>query len=209
MEPYFYLAVRLAVAAYILCKVWNLLFRDRMFGLWDKLLTPAAAKKPRLAERKATGTVLGPTNRVLLDDPRKTEPEPVATTDLELTGFIGQEEPVTADDVEGPEQPYIPSEDELDMPPPDDNEMTSSGVSFEDLDDAARVLKHGSTDEKLCLNVASTLYDIRNTEVMELFVREVCPAEVIENHIKGWVDADGFPHKKRNPVAGFDIGKYV
>ncbi len=209
METCFYLAVKLAAAAYIFYKVWLLLFRDRLFGLWDRIFsTPAAARKPVPTERVAGVSVIGPANHAILTDPRKREPEPVATTDLEQTGYIGEQEPVTADDVEIPEPPYIPSEDELDIPPPDDNAM-SSGLSFEDLNNTVDVLKNGTRDEVRLVKAAKTAYDIQDTEIMDILVREVCGADDIESLITGCLDPDGIPLKKRSAVAGFRIEDYV
>jgi hypothetical protein len=208
METCFYLAVKIAASAYILYKVWLLLFRDKLFGLWDRILTPPAGKGTRPAEMRPARPVLGATGRVILEDPRKAKPDPVSTTGLEQTGFIGMEEPVSADDVEAPEPPYVPSEDELDIPPPDDNAM-SSGVSFEDLGNVVDVLKNGSRDEVRLVKAAKTAYDIQDTEIMETLVREVCRADEIGSLIKSYLDADGLPLKKRNPVAGFRIEDYV
>jgi hypothetical protein len=210
METYIYLATKITVAAYILYKVWNALFRDRLFGLWDRI---PVKKTPRVAKstaRRPKGAVVGRTNIVLLDDPRKVA-EPVATTDLEPTGFIGQEEPMLAEDVNGPESPEVPSQDELyeDAPPPDENEMSASGTSFEEMSDAADVLVRGSTDNERRVKAAKTLHDIQNTEILDFLVREVCSSDAVESLLKECLDGDGFPLKKPNPVEGFDIGRYM
>jgi hypothetical protein len=214
MESYFYLAVRIAVAAYILYKVWNLLFRDRLFGLWDRIpireKRPAPPKEAKPVGARSKGAVLGRTNIVLLDDPRRASPEPVATTDLEPASYIGQDKPIPTEDINSPEPPEVPSDDELyeDAPPPDENEM-SSGVAFEDLSDAAEVLMNGITDETQRVKAAKTLYDIQNTEIMEMLVREVCSVDAIEGLFKECLDGDGFPINKRNSLEGFDMEKYV
>lgn len=210
-ENYFHLAVKIAAATYILYKVWILLFRDRLFGLWDRI--PVREKKPaaksvKPVENRSGGAVLGRTNKILLADPRKTEPEPVATTDLEPTGFIGREEPLADDDIESPAPPYIPSDDEIDVPPPDDNGM-SSGVTFDELSDAVDVLARGTTDEAMRTKAAKTLYDLQGTEVLDLIMREVCQDDAIERLRQECLDGDGLPIKKWNPLEGFDMGRYV
>jgi hypothetical protein len=213
MEHSFYLTVRIVVAVYLLYKVWNLLFRDRLFGLWDKIPVkekrPTAPKEAKPAERRQESTVLGRTNKILLEDPRKAVPEPVATTDLEPTGFIGRDEPLPADDVEAPEPPYIPSDEELEETPlPDENGM-SSGVTFDELSNVVEVLKTGLQDEARRMEAAITLNGIRETKLMDYILCEVCRADTVENLFKECLDGDGFPLKKRNPLEGFDMRKYV
>jgi hypothetical protein len=214
METYIYLATKITVAAYILYKVWNLLFRDRLFGLWDRIPVrerkPASPQGAKPTARKPKGAVIGRTNIVLLDDPRKAA-EPVATTDLAPTGFIGQEEPMPAEDVDGPESPEVPSQGELyeDAPPPDENEMSASGTSFEEMSDAADVLVRGTTDNERRVKAAKTLHDLQNTEIFDFLAREVCSSDAVESLLKECLDGDGFPLKKRNSVAGFDMSRYV
>jgi hypothetical protein len=212
MENYFYLAVRIAAAAYILYKVWRLLFTGCLFGLWDRI--PVKERKSTaavaLAKGKPDAAVLGRTNIVLLDDPRRVVPEPAASSDLEPTGYIGIDKSVASEDVESPEPPPIPTDDELygDEPPPD-GEGVSSGVSYEELSDAADVLVTDTRDEARRTKAAKTLYDIQGTEILDFIVREVCGADAIDSLLKECLDGDGFPLKRKNPVAEFDIGKYV
>jgi hypothetical protein len=214
METYFfYLTVKLAAAAYLIYRLWVILFRYRLFGFWDELFPNpkgrAIPKAVTAAVVRPAVSVIGKTDNVILTDPRKAEPEPVAATDLEPVGFIGQEEPPGADEVDLPEPPYIPSEDELDMPPPDDNAMSSSGVSFQDLEDAVDVLKNGTEDETRLINVAKTLYDIQNTEIMEIFVQNVCRDDDIKNLVESNLDGNGYPLKKRDDLADFNIEDYI
>ncbi len=212
IETYLYPTVKIVGVAYLIYRVWVIVFRYRLFGLWDRLFAKPGTRMPRKEEKVTAAhravSVMGPAKHVILTDPRKREPEPVATTDLEQTGYIGEQEPVTADDVEIPEPPYIPSEDELDIPPPDDNAM-SSGLSFEDLNNTVDVLKNGTRDEVRLVKAAKTAYDIQDTEIMDILVREVCGADDIESLITGCLDPDGIPLKKRSAVAGFRIEDYV
>ncbi len=148
----FYEAVKIAAVSYILYKVWCLLFGEKVFRLWDRILTKSrrSATAPKVAKpvgtmpTQQTHSIMGTAKFELLEDPFKNRHkhnpgprprpglEPVSTTALEPTGFIGEEKPVSTDDFYAPEPPYIPTEDEIDIPPPDDNELFSSGVSFEE-----------------------------------------------------------------------------
>lgn len=208
-----HLAVRIAAAGYILYKVWRLLFRERLFGLWDRIFTgngKPTSKAAAPVKEKSHTAVMGRTNIVLLDDPRRAVSEPVAGSELEPTGFIGHDAPVAADEVDAPEPPPVPGDDELygDEPPPGDDGM-SSGVSFQELSDAAEVLVAGTQDGKRRKKAAKTLYNIQNTEILDFIVSEVCSAETIENLLRECLDGDGFPLKKRDAPAEFDMGKYV
>jgi hypothetical protein len=209
---FFYFTVKLAAATYLIYRLWVILFRYGLFGFWNELFPNpkgrAIHKVVATAAVRPAVSVIGKTDNVILTDPRKAEPEPVATTDLEPVGFIGQEEPPGADEVDLPEPPYIPSEDELDMPPPDDNGM-SSGVTFQDLANVVDVLKNGSQDEKKLINAAITVHDIQNTQIMDYIVREVCKIDVVENLMKEHLDQYGFPLQKRSDLTDFKIEDYV
>lgn len=197
IETCVHLAVKIAAAVYILYKVWLLLFRDRLFGLWDRLLTPPSRGESQPAEKRQAVSVVSRAAHVVLTDPRKVEPEPVGTIPLEPTGFTGQEEPVTAEDVDVPELPYIPSPDELDIPPLDDNEMSSSGVTYEDLSNAMDVLRNGTQEGFKRLMAAKTIYEIRDTEILDLIIGEISDAVAVDNLLKECLDGDGLLLKKR------------
>ncbi len=225
----FYEAVKIAAVGYTLYKVWCLLFGEKVFRLWDRTLTksrrptttPKVAKPVGTMPTQPEHSIMGTAKFERLEDPFKnrpkpkprpkpqSEPEPVSTTALEPTGFIGEEKPVSTDDFDAPEPPYIPSEDELDIPPPDDNELFSSGISFEDLGNAVEVLTTDVRDETRRLNAAKTVYHIQNTELEEFFTTEVSDREAVKNLLKECLDTDGFPLKKHNSLAEFRIEDYV
>jgi hypothetical protein len=217
MEINFYQAVKIAAVAYILYRVWLMLFRKRLFGLWDALFGKsrrlAVPKEIRPAAVQPPVSVIGRVNHVILEDPLKAryKPQPVATVDLEPTGWIGQQEPVSADEIGIPKPPYIPSEEELDFPPPDDNENgISSGVTFEDLSNAVEVLRTGVQDEGRRLCAAETVYKIQDTELEEFLTNEVADIETVHKLLKECLDENGFPLKKNNdPLAYFNIEDYV
>jgi hypothetical protein len=216
MEINFYQAVKIAAVVYILYRVWLMLFRKRLLGLWDALFVksrkPAVSKEIRLAAARPSASVIGRVNHVILEDPLKArrKPQPVSTVDLEPTGWIGQQEPVSADEVDAPEPPYIPLEDELDFPPPDDNEAgISSGVTFEDLSNAVEVLRTGVQDEGRRLCAAEIVYKIRDTELEEFLTSEVADIETVHKLLKECLDENGFPLKNNDPLTDFNIEDYV
>lgn len=171
-------------------KLWDLLFRERFRGLWERIFaTLPAPKSAPIEVSPPPKTVIGYADQTPVADPRK--PVPIGSIDLEPTGYIGQEEPSSPEDVDAPEPSYIPTEDELDIPPPDNNAI-SSGLTFEELSNATDVLSENTADPDRRTKAAKTLYDIRNTEIMEFMLREVCSADAIENLFKECLNGDGF-----------------
>lgn len=209
MEAHFYTAVEIVAAVYLLHKVWKALFRERLFGLWEWMLSTAEQRAAESPEAPPPASVLGRTNKVVLEDPRSALPEPVGSIDLEPTGFIGQDEPVEPEEIEGSEAPCIPSDDELeDAPAPDPNEL-SAGLSYEEISQAADVLVNGTKDEAQRLKAAKTLYDLQNTQLYDFIAGEISRETEIKNLFHDCLDVEGFPLKHSDSVAGFEMGRYV
>jgi hypothetical protein len=71
------------------------------------------------------------------------------------------------------------------------------------------VLVRGTTDDERRVKAAKTLHDVQNTEIFDFLVHEVCSADAVESLLKECLDGDGFLIKKPNPVAEFDMSRYV
>lgn len=90
MNLYIYSIVKLIIAGHVLRQVWFLLFRDHLFGLWDRLLMPA--HKPAQQQKSVLDNeeVVGKTQTRYLDDPDN--PQPVAFIPMELVQGAREEE---------------------------------------------------------------------------------------------------------------------
>lgn len=219
MEECIYLTVKLVCATFVLFKLWGWLFRGGGGRFW-KLLFPL--RQPNAKSDTATTvshddrtSVVGRTNRVLLTDPKAEPPSVVEATDLEPTGYIGQEEELTDEDIESSYEPSepLPPDDELyddSSSYPTDDEL-SSGVSFEEIGNAVDVLKASAgSDKRTKTRVAQTLYNIQNTDILDFITREVCAADIIDNLLSDCLDGNGFPKTgKVDSIKDFDIQKYV
>lgn len=155
------------------------------------------------------GEVVGRTHKVVLDDPRKTEPKPVASTDLEPTGFIGQDEPIEPDEVK---EEYRPSDEELydqDASPDEDGDF-SSGVTIEELSEATDVIQNGPKDELALLKAAKTVYDAQDTEIFDHFANMASKKIALDELLRQGLDEHGVPRwRKSRRYLEFDMDMMV
>ena len=198
MTHYIYLAVRVVVVAWVLYRLWRWLHYGPVTKLWDRI--PVRVPKPKAERvpappRAAGDTVVGATNVEILENPR-TEAAPVAhSVELKDTGYIGEDEGVSPDDVETDykpsELPPKPSPDEL----YDDEHASygpdprmSSGMSFESIGDAVTVLVTDDQDEQRRARAAQTLYELQNTPVYDFITREVSNTIAMDNLVKEYIN---------------------
>lgn len=203
----FYFIIKLAAAGYVLSQFWKFLFGERARRVWTKIFSHEKPRTIPTPDDDSIAAILGRTNMVILEEPRRAEPKPVGATDLEPTGFIGEEQPVTEDDIEPLEPPHITAEEEIDHPPPDSNDM-SAGLSFRDLTDMVEVLMHETNNENQLARTAKTLYNAQGTEIMDFVTREICNADAVADLLKKCLDGNGFPLRKPR-LTDFEISKYV
>ena len=241
MEKIVYILVRLASASYILYSIWQFLFCKE--GLWFlKYLNPKKKKK-REVEKTARqnddsddSSIVGKTHTVYIkqleiieesvsDDTESedTEPEPVMSQDLEPSGFTVEEDDIPSDDVVveikqltidevlDEEERFEPFEGEY-----AEDENFSTGRTFEDIQNAVDVIigKKKGCDERL--NAAKTIYEIRQTDMMEFFETQISNIEVIEQLLSENLDENGQPLKSKSAkkkvqdeVEDFDMSKYI
>lgn len=93
-----YFVVRVGCTLYLLYRLWDALFRQRLFGIWDRLLEaePSAtrtAEKTKALEQ-TYDDVLGKTHLVYLEDPEAAATIPMRSEDLPPSDFIGEEEEI-------------------------------------------------------------------------------------------------------------------
>lgn len=226
MENYIYLFVRLAAAGYLIYNLWNLLFVENLYGVWDKIPLRTAHPKPKpqpiVAVQTATDGVVGKTNIVYLEDPELAATVPTRSDKLEPGDYIGEEEDIFDDEVEAeltPEQAReILSDDELyesqgvnGEPDPD----FSSALTFNQIGNVVNVLTQGTDDDAKAMEAAQAIYQIRHTEMFLFLTTQISNSNMVEQLLSECLDDSGRPLPKRKSrpkppsVASFDMNKFV
>ena len=203
ISEWFYFTVRVGCTLYLLYRLWDALFRQRLFGIWDRLLEaepPAAqtAEKTKVPEQ-SDGDVLGKTHLVYLEDPEAAATTPMRSEDLPSSDFIGEEEEIPEDAVEDAlsdaSSAAPPSEEEL----YEDAEQTpldtefSRGLTYDEISNAVGVLKTATADADKALAAARTIFNLKNTDLFEFFMTQVSNAEAIDKLLAESLDGNGLP----------------
>lgn len=213
-----YLAVRIYATFHLLYELWVVLFHRKMYGLWDKLYRRARIiriiiwhwhkklKAARLQREKIHNAcnkrkkekleietandydVIGRTKTVYLPDPKKAH-EPVRSEPLPDSGFIGEDEDISSDDVEDAIMdnddisPVLTASEMQELMAPAESEPDPdfpTGISIDRIRDAADVLLSGSDDMKKRMLTAETLFQLRETDLFRLFAENICPQEELD-----------------------------
>lgn len=229
METYLHFAVKLAVGSYVLYRVWIILFRQRLFGLWDKIPVrpPKGTPEPVITivtERKVND-VVGKTTIIYLDDPELAAKVPAHSEKLEPSGFIGDEPDISDDDVESDLSSKAVTPEELqeeqkrfeeqdDLAPGLDPDF-STGLTYEEMANAVGVLTVFTDNEQQIIDAAKTIHSIKDTDLYEFFTNQVSNQDNVEKLMSDCLDNDGTPlpvrKSKRNveDMKSFDLNKYV
>ena len=216
METYIHPAVKIVAAVYILYRVWIILFRGRLFGLWDRIPVRQKPKKTTAASRKQ-GVVGKTETSYLAEDPRaKPQPTPVPDTPAV------EPEPEEDFDTEPDPSDFVienrptPTEDEFEMP--EDNGPApeldySSGLTFEQLREVIGFMAAPTPDEDMKTRTAETLMSIRHTDVFSFIESEVTSTDAIGRLFEECLDETGQVlagrRAKSTPLKEFDIDRYV
>lgn len=204
MEEIVYLSVRFACACYILYKVWGQ--KKKVREICDLLyvkLPPVKKKEPEnfLPEPDSESGIMGSTRFVYLDEDAGKTVAPYMSQPLETaTGFIGEEEDITEEEVECrlplEEMKMLKEEqEELDGTYPA-VDAVSQAVTPDDLDNAGNVLfklNGADKDEEKSRRAALTLHAIRETDLFEIFSSQVENKSVIDSLMDKYLDGDGNP----------------
>ncbi len=205
-----YFAVRVGCTLYLLYRLWNALFRQRLFGIWDRLLKaepPAiqTAEKTKDLEQ-SDDDVLGKTHFVYLEGPEAAATIPLRSEDLPPSDFIGEEEELPRDAVEGTlsdvSSAVPPSEEEL----YEDAEQTpldtefSRGLTYDEISNAVGVLTTAVPDANNALAAARTIFNLKSTDLFEFFSMQVSNSTAVEKLLTDCLNSDGQPLRNRKPA---------
>lgn len=214
-----YFAVRVGCTLYLLYRLWDALFRQRLFGIWNRLLeaeppatqTAEKTKDPELSDND----VLGKTHLVYLEDPEVAATIPMRSEDLPPSDFIGEEEEIPGDTVEGTlsdaSSAAPPSEEEL----YEDAEQTpldtefSRGLTYDEISNAVGVLTTAAPDADKTLAAAHMIFNLKNTELFEFFTTQVSNTVAVERLLAECLDNTGQPLPTRKFVEDFQWEIYV
>lgn len=207
ISEWVYFTVRVGCTLYLLYRLWDALFRQRLFGIWDRLLEaepPATqtAEKTKVPEQ-SDGDVLGKTHLVYLEDPEAAVTTPMRSEDLPSSDFIGEEEEIPEDAVEGAlsdaSSAAPPSEEEL----YEDAEQTpldtefSHGLTYDEISNAVGVLTTAAPDADDALAAARTIFNLKNTDLFEFFTTQVSNSAAVEKLLTDCLNRDGQPLQNR------------
>lgn len=213
MEHSFYMAVRMVAVFYVLYRLYVVGYKKRFYGMWEYLLAKREQKKAETAkpepvlEMKPASSVIGKTTVVYLENPAIVVVAPAFSIPLETTGYIGEEEDVSPDEVESkltpPLEKVLDKEElyeRLDQNAPGEDPELSTGLTYQQLSRAVDVLSSSSLENKKdeeVMEVAHTLYAIRGTDMFQFFASQVGNTAMIEQILEECLDGDGQPLPKR------------
>jgi hypothetical protein len=213
MMAIFHLAVKIAATGYLLYKLWIIVFRYKLFGLWERIpLRQPKQKEPtqKIPREPKTAKVVGKTKTEYIDNP-VIEAIPLVPVEPETDNVADEEFEV------GP-NPERPSDEELYgadnvYPPVTDY---STGLTFEQLAEAIEYVSDPVEEEnEKMMRAAETLSKLRGSDLFELIEREVSNTEAIGRLMDDCLDSNGerLPIRKSKGSAArlseFSIETYV
>lgn len=238
MEHTFYMIVRVVVAAYVLYRLYIVVYKKQLYGVWEYLPAlreyllqkeeqkKSEKEKPQpIVKVESSPSVIGKTTVVYLEDPATATVAPVLTVQLETTGYIGEEEDISPDEVESeltPPAEKVLTKDEyyerLDENAPGEDLELSTGLTYQQLSQAVDVLSSPSLENRKdteVMEVARTLYAIRGTDMFQFFASQVGNMAMVEQLLEECLDGDGQPLPKRkkrllpNSTVTFNMERFV
>jgi hypothetical protein len=202
MEDLVYLIVKSLSVVYLLSKVYRFLSGKRIREFWH-FLTPETPAKPETVSH----SIVGKSQTVYLEETQIKVPELLFSENLE------KEEP---QDEEDNLLEALLSEKEcfiaLDIEP--DNEIVSTGMTYEQISQALDVVQGRQTDEAGRQAAARILYEIEGSDLFNFLTAQAENEVLIEKLIKENIDNGGEAifdnvRKKRRETEEFDMDKYV
>ncbi len=216
MATTFHTAVKIAAAVYILYKIWLLLFRDRLFGLWDRIFLRKASRpkaqeaSPPVVNRPVS--LVGPARGGYLEPPVVMAPvPPVPAKYTAVNDEVFDVDFETGSDVEQPSNPELYGAGN-EYPQVADY---STGRSFDQLMEAFSYVAAPVEDEEMMMRTAETLSIIRDSDLFEMMERQAGYTDIIGRLMAECLDENGNRLPKRKPLipedrpAFFDVDKYI
>lgn len=214
-----YFTVRVGCTLYLLSRLWDALFRQRMFGIWGRLLEaepPATQTTEKIKDSELSDDeVLGKTHVVYLEDPEVAATIPLRSEDLPLSDFIGEEEDIPTDAVEdtlsNTSAITLPNDEEL----YEDAEQTpldmefSRGLTYDEISNAVGVLMTAAPDTDKTVAAARTIFNLKNTDLFEFFTTQVSNSAAVERLLVEGLDNTGQPLPTLKFVEDFQWEIYV
>ena len=229
METYLHFLVKLAVVAYVLYRVWILLFKQKLFGLWDKIPVrpPKGTPEPvmTIVTEKDITDVVGKTTVIFLEDPELAAKVPAHSEKLEPSDFIGEDPVISDEEVESDLSPKAVTPEEIleeqerfevmdDLAPGLDPDF-STGLTYEQMANAIGVLTVSTDNEEQIIEAAKTIHSIKDTDLYEFFTNQVSNQDNVEKLMSDCLDDDGSPltvrrsKRKSKDIKSFDLDIYV
>lgn len=226
VETYIHFTVKLLVCGYILYRVWNIIFKGQLFGLWDKIPVrrPKAAPEPVISvvTEKDLSDVVGKTTIVYLEDPELATKVPAHSEKLEPSDYMGEEPDISDDEVESELSAPAVTPEELqdeqerfemadDLAPGLDSDF-STGLTYEEMANAVGVLTDATTDEQKIINAAKTIHNIKDTDLYEFITHQVSNQDNVDSLLRDCLDEVGNPlprRRSKRSVEEFDMNRFV
>lgn len=230
IETYLHFTVKLGVCVYMLYQVWIILFKERLFGIWDKIPVISNKKEKKSIQEKvvpkeADAEVVGKTNIVYLEDPDLAAKVPTRSEKLEPSDFIGEEPDISDEEVESALSSHPKTAEEVleeeerfevldDIAPGLDPDF-STGLTYEELSNAVGVLTVANDNEQQIIEAAKTIHTIKDTDLYEFFTNQVSNQDNVESLLRDCLDEVGNPLPKRKSkmkqenLSSFELDKYV
>lgn len=229
MDTYMHFSVRLLVCGYVLYKIWFLLFKEQLFGIWNKI--PVRQRKDTtepeitIIEENDLSDVVGKTTVIYLEDPEVEAKIPARSEKLEPSDFLGEEPDISGDDVESDlsSNPVTPEElqeeqerfEDTDIIAPGLDPDFSTGLTYEQMENAVGVLTVPTDDEQQIIHAAQIIYSIKDTDLYEFFTNQVSNQDNVEKLMSDCLDKDGSPlavrksKRTKEDLNEFDMSRYV
>lgn len=218
-----YFAVRIGYTLYLLCRLWDALFRQRLFGIWNHLfdMRQTVIHDIEKLPNQSDDNVLGKTHLVYLEDPEAAATVPMRSEDLPPSDFIGEEEEIPTDAVEDTLSDASvmtpPSTEELyedTEQAPLDTEF-SRGLTYDEISNAVGVLKTVTTNVDKTLAAARTIFNLKHTDLFEFFTTQISNTAAVERLLVECLDDGEACHSflstqsKSNDVTTFRWERYI
>ncbi len=190
IREWFYFAVKAACFGYLMWRLWSVLFRRQLFGIWARLFELRQRQNDVdsvSSEEDSEATVLGRTNFVYLEDPAEAAVVPERSEELPRNDLTNKELDIDADDVES-----SLANDAVAMPPSeeelyDDEHETvpldaefARGITFNEIADAVEMLSATTEDRTKTLAAAQTIFNLKNTELFEFLATQVSNTAAVD-----------------------------